>query len=93
MSAAEPPGLERQLIIRGTLSLGLRSRRHARPEEVERYLRPRPRVHIIIGRYIVLGKSEDVPGSRYLPFRDVSRGEWGRRFAALTHSMLEPRGS
>ena len=51
-----PPELERQLIVRGTLPPGLRSRMHRCPEEVEPYLPPPPAgyVHTVIGGHIVL---------------------------------------
>jgi Ni/Co efflux regulator RcnB len=51
-----PPGLERQLIVRGTLPPGLRDRMHPCPVEVERYLPPPPvgYVHAVIGGHIAL---------------------------------------
>lgn len=51
-----PPGLERQLIVRGTLPPGLRSRMHPCPVEVERYLPPPPAgyMHTVIGGHIAL---------------------------------------
>ena len=51
-----PPGLERQLVARGTLPPGLRSRMHPCPVEVERYLPPPPEgyMHTAIGGHIVL---------------------------------------
>lgn len=51
-----PPGLERQLVVRGTLPPGLRKRMHPCPGEIEGYLPPPPAgyVHTIIGGHIVL---------------------------------------
>jgi hypothetical protein len=51
-----PPGLERQLVVRGTLPPGLRAKMHPCPVEVERYLPPAPAgyVHTVIGGNIVL---------------------------------------
>ncbi len=51
-----PPGLERQLVVRGTLPPGLRAKMHPCPVEVVRYLPPAPvgYVHTIIGGNIVL---------------------------------------
>jgi hypothetical protein len=51
-----PPGLERQLVVRGTLPPGLRSRMHPCPVEVEGYLPPPPvgYMHAAIGGHIVL---------------------------------------
>ena len=51
-----PPGLERQLVVRGTLPPGLRDRMHPCPVEVERYLPPPPvgYVHTVIGGHIAL---------------------------------------
>lgn len=51
-----PPGLERQLVVRGTLPPGLRVKMHPCPVEVERYLPPPPvgYVHTVIGGNIVL---------------------------------------
>jgi len=51
-----PPGLERQLVVRGTLPPGLRKQMHPCPVEVERYLPPPPEgyVHTIIGGHVVL---------------------------------------
>ena len=51
-----PPGLERQLVVRGTLPPGLRSRMHLCPVEVERYLPPPPvgYMHTVIGGHIAL---------------------------------------
>lgn len=51
-----PPGLERQIVVRGTLPLGLRGRMHPCPVEVETYLPPAPvgYVHTVIGGNIVL---------------------------------------
>jgi len=51
-----PPGLQRQLVVRGTLPPGLRSRMHPCPPEVESYLTPAPvgYMHTVIGGNIVL---------------------------------------
>jgi hypothetical protein len=51
-----PPGLERQLIIRGTLPPGLRRKVHPCPEELVRRLPPPPPDcrHVVIGGHIVL---------------------------------------
>lgn len=51
-----PPGLERQLVVRGTLPPGLRGRMHPCPMEVERFLPPPPvgYMHTVIGGHIVL---------------------------------------
>ena len=51
-----PPGLERQLIVRGTLPPGLRREMHPCPVEVVRYLPPPPPgyMHTVIGGHIVL---------------------------------------
>ena len=51
-----PPGLERQLRVRGTLPPGLRKRMHRCPEELEAQLPPPPPdcEHTIIGGHIVL---------------------------------------
>src|SRR5215475_6069999 len=46
-----PPGLERQIVVRGTLPPGLRTRMHPCPVEVETYLPPAPvgYIHTVIG--------------------------------------------
>lgn len=51
-----PPGLERQLVVRGTLPPGLRGYMHPCPVEVVRYLPPPPvgYMHTVIGGNIVL---------------------------------------
>src|SRR5579863_6104131 len=51
-----PPGLERQLVVRGTLPPGLQKRIHPCPEELERQLPPPPPhcEHVVIGGHIVL---------------------------------------
>jgi hypothetical protein len=51
-----PPGLERQLVVRGTLPPGLRGYMHPCPIEVVRYLPPAPvgYMHTVIGGNIVL---------------------------------------
>jgi hypothetical protein len=51
-----PPGLERQLVLRGTLPAGLRSRMQPCPREVEAFLPPPPpgHVHVFIGGNLVL---------------------------------------
>ena len=51
-----PPGLERQLVVRGTLSPGLRQQMHPCPVEVEQRLPPPPPgyMHTVIGGHIVL---------------------------------------
>ena len=53
---ALPPGLERQLVVRGTLPLGLQRRMHPCPREVEQYLPPAPTgyMHTVIGGNIAL---------------------------------------
>lgn len=53
---ALPPGLERQLRVRGTLPPGLQKRMHTCPVEVERFLPPPPvgYSHMVIGGHIVL---------------------------------------
>jgi len=53
---ALPPGLERQLIVRGTLPLGLRGYMHPCPVEVVQYLPPAPEgyMHTVIGGHIAL---------------------------------------
>jgi Ni/Co efflux regulator RcnB len=51
-----PPGLERQLRVRGTLPPGLRKKMMPCPEEIERRLPPPPRdcAHVVIGGHVVL---------------------------------------
>jgi len=51
-----PPGLERQLIVRGTLPPGLRGRMQPCPRELEGMLPPPPPnyVHVVIGGNLVL---------------------------------------
>ena len=51
-----PPGLERQLIVRGTLPPGLRGRMQPCPRELEVILPPPPPnyVHVVIGGNLVL---------------------------------------
>lgn len=51
-----PPGLERQLRVRGTLPPGLRKKMEPCPEEVERRLPPPPPgcEHTVIGGHVVL---------------------------------------
>ena len=51
-----PPGLERQLIVSGTLSTGLRGRMRPCPRELEVMLPPPPPnfVHVVIGGNLVL---------------------------------------
>jgi Ni/Co efflux regulator RcnB len=51
-----PPGLERQLVVRGELPPGLRKKIQRCPEELERRLPPPPRdcEHVVIGGHIVL---------------------------------------
>ncbi len=51
-----PPGLERQLVVRGTLPPGLRKKMQSCPEDLERRLPPPPRDcrHVVIGGHIVL---------------------------------------
>ena len=53
---ALPPGLERQLIVRGTLPPGLRGYMHPCPVEVVQYLPPAPEgyMHTVIGGHIAL---------------------------------------
>ncbi len=55
-----PPGLERQIVVRGTLPPGLRAKMHPCPVEVVRYLPPAPvgYVHTVIGGNIVLVNSK-----------------------------------
>ena len=51
-----PPGLEKQLRVRGTLPPGLRKKMRPCPEEVERRLPPPPVGcgHVVIGGHVVL---------------------------------------
>jgi Ni/Co efflux regulator RcnB len=51
-----PPGLERQLRVRGTLPPGLRKKMMPCPEEIERRLPPPPVncEHVVIGGHVVL---------------------------------------
>lgn len=51
-----PPGLERQLVRRGTLPPGLQKRIQPCPPDLERYLPPPPpeTSHVLIGGHIVL---------------------------------------
>jgi Ni/Co efflux regulator RcnB len=51
-----PPGLERQLVVRGTLPPGLQKKIQPCPVEVEQYLPPPPvgYMHTVIGGNIVL---------------------------------------
>jgi Ni/Co efflux regulator RcnB len=51
-----PPGLERQLVVRGTLPPGLRAKMHRCPEDFERRLPPPPPQceHVFIGGHVVL---------------------------------------
>jgi Ni/Co efflux regulator RcnB len=51
-----PPGLERQLVVRGTLPPGLRKKMLPCPEELERQLPPPPPncAHVVIGGHVVL---------------------------------------
>lgn len=51
-----PPGLEKQLVVRGTLPRGLQKRLYPCPEELERRLPPPPPdcAHVLIGGHIVL---------------------------------------
>jgi hypothetical protein len=51
-----PPGLERQLIVRGTLPPGLRQKMQPCPRELEVMLPPPPPnyVHVVIGGNLVL---------------------------------------
>ncbi len=56
-----PPGLERQLVIRGTLPPGLRSKMQPCPRELEVMLPPPPPnyVHVVIGGNLVLYNRAD----------------------------------
>lgn len=51
-----PPGLERQLVVRGTLPPGLRGYMRPCPVEVVRYLPPAPAgyAHMVLGGHIAL---------------------------------------
>jgi hypothetical protein len=51
-----PPGLERQLVVRGTLPVGLRAKIQRCPEDFERRLPPPPPhcEHVFIGGHVVL---------------------------------------
>lgn len=51
-----PPGLERQLVLRGTLPPGLRGKMQPCPREMEAFLPPPPpnHVHVFIGGNLVL---------------------------------------
>jgi hypothetical protein len=51
-----PPGLEKQLVRRGTLPPGLQKRLQPCPEELERRLPPPPPdcAHVLIGGHVVL---------------------------------------
>jgi Ni/Co efflux regulator RcnB len=51
-----PPGLERQLVVRGTLPPGLRAKIQRVPEDFERRLPPPPPQceHVFIGGHVVL---------------------------------------
>jgi Ni/Co efflux regulator RcnB len=51
-----PPGLEKQLVRRGTLPPGLQKRLQPCPEELERQLPPPPPdcAHLVIGGHLVL---------------------------------------
>ena len=51
-----PPGLERQLRVRGTLPPGLRKKMAPCPMEIEQRLPPPPRgcEHVVIGGHVVL---------------------------------------
>ena len=51
-----PPGLERQLRVRGTLPPGLRKKMRPCPDELERRLPPPPPqcAHVVIGGHVVL---------------------------------------
>ena len=51
-----PPGLERQLVVRGTLPLGLRRKMQRCPEDMEYRLPPPPPdcEHVLIGGHVVL---------------------------------------
>jgi hypothetical protein len=51
-----PPGLERQLVVRGTLPPGLRGKIHRCPIDLERRLPPPPPdcEHVFVGGHVVL---------------------------------------
>jgi hypothetical protein len=51
-----PPGLEKQLVRRGTLPPGLQKRLQPCPPDLERYLPPPPPdcAHVLVGGHIVL---------------------------------------
>jgi hypothetical protein len=51
-----PPGLERQLVVRGTLPPGLQKKIQPVPQDLERWLPPPPPDcrHVVIGGHIVL---------------------------------------
>jgi Ni/Co efflux regulator RcnB len=51
-----PPGLERQLVVRGTLPPGLRKKIHPCPPDIVRFLPPPPPhcEHVLIGGQLVL---------------------------------------
>ena len=51
-----PPGLEKQLVVRGTLPPGLQKRVYPCPQDLERRLPPPPPdcSHVLIGGHIVL---------------------------------------
>lgn len=51
-----PPGLERQLRVRGTLPPGLRRKMAPCPDELERRLPPPPPgcAHVVVGGHVVL---------------------------------------
>lgn len=51
-----PPGLERQLVVRGTLPPGLRKKMQPCPRDLERMLPPPPPnyAHVVIGGNLVL---------------------------------------
>ena len=51
-----PPGLERQLIVNGTLPPGLRGKMHPCPRELEAMLPPPPPnfVHVVVGGNLVM---------------------------------------
>jgi Ni/Co efflux regulator RcnB len=51
-----PPGLEKQLVVRGTLPPGLRKKIRPCPDELERRLPPPPPdcAHVVVGGHVVL---------------------------------------
>lgn len=51
-----PPGLERQLVVRGTLPPGLQERIQPCPQDLERMLPPPPPnyAHVVIGGHLIL---------------------------------------